>query len=289
MTKLKFPLIAIISLNILVLTSCGGKDELTEVQIPERQSFATQNSNFPDPATIKTKQGPYEMAHLGYGFNDFSEILKPESVYIHFDKYHLSYANKLNSAVHSTPFERDSIPSLVSRIDNNSAKIKNLAGGYYNHNLYWKSLSPLEQTKPTESLNIAINESFGSMAELKKEFINKGNSLIGAGWLFIVNNNGVIQVIVTTNNDSPSMPEVNGGYPLIAIDLWEHAYYSTYEDDVKAYLEACFEHLNWTYASKRFVPKVTTVEAMTPTTTATPRSTKPVTTPTVPKQEQEVQ
>ncbi|MDM1354223.1 superoxide dismutase [Myroides marinus] len=271
MTKLKLPLIAIISLNFLILTSCGTKDELNEVQIPERESFATQNSNFPDPATIKTKQGPYEMAHLGYGFNDYAEILKPESVYLHLEKYHLSYANKLNTTVHGTPFERDSIPALVSRIDNNSPKIKNFAGGYYNHNLYWKSLSPLEQTKPTESLTIAINESFGSMAELKKEFISKGNSLVGAGWLWIVNNNGVIQVMVTANNDTPSMPEVNGGYPLIAIDLWEHAYYSTYEDDVTAYLEACFKFLNWGFASKRFIPKVQTTEVVNTATPSTPK------------------
>lgn len=293
MTKLKFPLIALISLNILLLASCGGKDELTEVQIPERESFATQNSNFPDPATIKTKQGPYEMGHLGYGFNDYAEILKPESVYIHYDKYHLSYANKLNSAVHGTPFERDSIPNLIARIDNNSPKIKNLAGGYYNHNIYWKSLSPLEQTKPSESLSVAINESYGSMNELQKDFIAKGNNLVGAGWLWIVNVNGLIQVITTLNNDSPAMPEVNGGYPLIGIDLWEHAYYGTYDDDITAYLEACFKQLNWTYASKRFVPQVTTVETTVPTTATTttpvtPKNTKPLTTPVVPKPEQEV-
>lgn len=255
MTKLKLPFIVLITLNLMTIVSCNTKTDLTEVQIPERESFATQNSNFPDPATIKTKQGPYDMTGLGYGFNDFAEILKPESVYIHYDKYHLNYANKLNTAVHGTPFERDSIPNLVARIDNNSPKIKNLAGAYYNHNIYWKSLSPLEQTKLSESLNSAINESFGSIMELQKEFIAKGNSLVGAGWLWIINANGVIQVITTNNNDNPTMPEINGGYPLIGIDLWEHAYYGTYEEDITAYLEACFKHLNWTYASKRFVPK----------------------------------
>lgn len=287
MTKLKFPLLAIISLNLLILSSCGGKDELSEVQIPERESFATQNSNFPDPNTIKTKQGPYEMVGLGYGFNDFAEILKPESVYIHYDKYHLNYTNKLNTAVHGTPFERDSIPTLVSRIDNNSPKVKNLAGAYYNHNIYWKSLSPLEQTKPSESLNIAINESYSSLAELKKDFIAKGNGLVGAGWLWIVNANGIIQVITTANNDNPLMSEVNGGYPLIGIDLWEHAYYSTYDEDVTAYLEACFKNLNWNYASKRFVPKIqTTTDVITPSGPASPKpviaSPKPAITPTNP-------
>ncbi|MCC9041358.1 superoxide dismutase [Myroides sp. M-43] len=260
MAKLKFPLIAIISLNFLFLFSCGKKDELTEVQIPARESFATQNSNYPDPTSIKTKQGPYEMVSLGYTFSDFAEILKPDNIYTHYEKHHLNYANKLNTAVHGTPFERDSIQNLVARIDNNSPKIKNLAGAYYNHNLYWKSLSPLEQTKPSESLNSAINEAFGSIANLQKEFIAKGNTIIGSGWLWIVNANGVIQVVTTPNNDSPTMPEVNGGYPLIAIDLWEHAYYQTYEEDITAYLENCFKHLNWAFASKRFIPKAQTVD-----------------------------
>ncbi|MDM1396464.1 superoxide dismutase [Myroides odoratimimus] len=263
MKKLKVTLIIIIALNSLLLTSCNNKEELTEVQIPERESFITKSSNFPDPNTIKTKQGPFEMQGIGYSFSDYVDILKPESVYIHYDKYHLSYTNKLNTSVHGTQFERDSISGLVSKIDNNYPKLKNLSGAYYNHNIYWRSISPLEEKAPNESLKNAITESFGSMAEFKKEFIAQGNALIGSGWLWLVQVNGTLQVVTTVNNESPMMPEVAKGSPLLGIDLWEHAYYPTYEEDITAYLEMCFKHLNWDYANKLYRPKVITVNPVT--------------------------
>ena len=261
MIKLKRNIAILFCSIFLLFTSCGHKNELVEVEIPEREAFNIQKSDFPDPATIKTKQGPFEMRGLPYNFNDFHVIAKAESAFIHFDKVHLDYANRLNTAVHGTPFEKDEITTLITRIDNRYANLKNFSGAYYNHNIFWQSINPKIESKPNEVLDKLIVESFGSMNELKSELINKGNALVGSGWLWlIILPNGKLSVVTTINNESPNMPELQLGKPLLGIDLWEHAYFETYKNDKKAYIETCFTYLNWEKVNKEFIVDVESTE-----------------------------
>lgn len=257
MTRLKRNIVILLCSNFMLFASCGNRNDLTEVEIPERETFITQKSEYPDPATIKTKQGPFEMLGLQYNFDELESIFKPETAFSHYNKVHLDYANKLNTAVHGTGFEKDEIGILVSRIDSRSANLKNLAGAYYNHNILWRSISPAGETKPNETLNKLIIESFGSLADLKKELISKGSSLIGSGWLWVtILPSGKLAVVTTTNNDNPSMPELHLGKPLFCIDLWEHAYYDTYQNDKTSYIETSFKYFNWNYANAQFTVEV---------------------------------
>lgn len=257
MTWLKRNIVILICCNFMLFSSCGNRNDLTEVGIPERETFITKKSDFPDPATIKTKQGPFEMLGLQYTFDELEPLFKPETAFSHYDKVHLDYANKLNSAVHGTAFEKDEINTLVTRIDTKSANLKNLAGGYNNHNILWRSISPVGQSKPNDALSKLITESFGSLLALQKELITKGNSLVGSGWLWItILPNGKLTVVTTSNNDNPSMPELQMGKPLFCIDLWEHAYYDTYQNDKTSYIETSFKYFNWNYANTQFTVEV---------------------------------
>ncbi len=257
MTRLKRNIVILFCCNFMLLASCGNRNDLTEVEIPERETFITQKSEFPAPATIKTKQGPFEMLGLQYNFDELASVFKPETAFLHYSKVHLDYANKLNTAVHGTAFEKDEISTLVTKVDNRSINLKNLAGAYYNHNILWRSISPVEQSKPNETLSKLIAESFGSLAELKKELIAKGNSLIGSGWLWVtILPSGKLSVVTTTNNDNPSMPELQMGKPLFCIDLWEHAYFDTYQNDKASYIETSFKYFNWNYANSQFTVEV---------------------------------
>lgn len=236
------------------LQSCRQNQELIEVQIPERSSFITKQSNYPDPAQVKTKQGPLEMTGLPYKYDELVDVVKPEALMMHYAKIHLNYANDLNSQIHNTPLEKDTITTIVRKLDGAVSQLQDKVGGYYNHLIYWHSLSKNVDSKPTDALNHAIVSSFGSMTELKKQLKSSARQLAGPGWIWLINTNGTLSVITTINNELPNTTKAINGDVLLAIDMWEHAYIQTHQDDVNAYLDSCINHLNWEYASKNFKP-----------------------------------
>lgn len=237
----------------LSLQSCRKNQELIEVQIPERSTFETKKSKYTDPAAIKTKQGPFEMLGLPYKYDEIGDIATPEQMQLHYAQIHLSYANGLNSQIHNSGLEKDSITLVVKKLEGKTVALQDKAGGYYNHNVYWNTLSKTTDSKPTDALNAAIVNSFGSIAELKKQLLTAGKYHIGSGWLWLVNNDGTLSIGTTNNNEVPALNPILKGEVLFAIDLWEHAYIQKFQTDKEAYLNSCIEHLNWEYANKNFI------------------------------------
>lgn len=234
--------------------NCDTKETSTEIEIPERESFVAKKSEFTDPANIKTNQGPFDMPGLSYDFEEF-RIVDPKTAFIHYQNYHLSYANALNTAIHNTIFEKDSLVDILKKVKQDNPEIKNYSGAYYNHNIYWLSIDPIHQTTPKDEILKAINDSFGSVDQFNILFKQTALTHVGSGWIWLIKRpNDTLEILWTPNNENP-LSTASGVKILLGIDLWEHAYMSTYPNDSKAYLENCLKHLNWQYANLQYIKK----------------------------------
>ena len=175
-------------------------------------------------------------------------------VQIHYSKHHLGYANKLNKEVDTTNLATKSIEEILKGLDTNNKTLRNNAGGYYNHNLFFEILGPKTGGTPTGALAEAINAELGSFDDLQNQLIDAGNSQFGSGWVWlVVKSDGKLAVTSTANQDNPLMPNAEvRGTPILAIDVWEHAYYLHYQNRRPDYITAFFNLINWAEVSRRF-------------------------------------
>lgn len=237
----------------LSLMACNKKTELFEVEIPERGTFEnTSDIEFPNPAIVKTTQGPFEMEGLPYLYDQLIPFLSPDNVEIHYSKHHLGYANNLNKNILATQKEDHTLEELLRNLDPEDTKLRNNLGGFYNHNIYWKSITPKTNTIPSDALLSKISQDFGSMENFKSLFSKKAESVFGSGWVWLVKKNGKLDIVSTANQDTPLMPFMYQGYPLLALDLWEHAYYPSYQNDRNSYIKEFILHIDWDYVSDQF-------------------------------------
>lgn len=228
--------------------SCRNNNDLVEVEIPKREEFiAAKKSEF-DQKKVKTKQGPFEMTALPFTYEDIADVFSPETMALHYEDLHLSYANSLNTALHNTSFVNDSLVAILTKVGQQEDKINYYAGAFYNHNFFWQSLAKSTDTSPNTNLVAMINQSFGSYTNMKAEMIKQAIEYKGVGWLWLVKNrNNQLQLIITNENQNPITLRL--GTPLLVIDLWEHAYINTYKGDKENYLKAVLPHLNWDFAA----------------------------------------
>nr|WP_315399732.1 superoxide dismutase [uncultured Sphingobacterium sp.] len=187
-----------------------------------------------------------------------SDALEPHidkaTMEIHHDRHHQAYVDNLNKAIAGTEAENLSLEDIVKNISKYPAAVRNNGGGHYNHKLFWTVLGPKAGGEPTGELATAINETFGSFAELKTQLQNAGATRFGSGWSWlIVNAEGKLQVTSTPNQDNPLMDvaEVKGT-PILGIDVWEHAYYLKFQNKRPAYLEEIFNVINWDAVAKNY-------------------------------------
>jgi Fe-Mn family superoxide dismutase len=133
------------------------------------------------------------------------------------------------------------IQSLPDSVKNT---IRNHGGGYYNHSFFWTLLKT--NTKPSAAVELAIQNSFGSMEQFKKDFEKAGSGLFGSGWVWVINQMGTLKIVTTANQDNPLMDIAeHKGKPVLALDVWEHAYYLKYQNKRADYLTAFWNVLNW--------------------------------------------
>ena len=240
--------------NVLLLTaitsffiiSCKDKEEMTEVQIPD----ATETTSVPvdgDPKSVVANQGAFQMKGLNYGYNDLEPYMDPQTVETHYSKHHLGYCNKLNDAVKGTPLETMSIEEILKGLDLKNSTLRNNAGGYYNHNIFWEIIGPKAGGRATGKVAELINRDFGSFDEFKTQFTEKAKGLFGSGWVWLVyQNDGTLKITTSVNQDNPLMPNAEvKGYPLMNIDVWEHAYYLKYKNERPKYIENFWQLVDW--------------------------------------------
>ncbi len=189
----------------------------------------------------------FELPALHYATDALEPHIDKTTMEIHHDKHHQAYVTNLNKALEGKPEASSKIEDVVKNISKFPAAVRNNGGGHYNHSLFWNILGPNKGGEPTGDLAKAINETFGSFAELKTKLQEAGATRFGSGWAWLsVSADKKLQVSSTPNQDNPLMDiaEVKGT-PILGIDVWEHAYYLKYQNKRPDYLAAIWNVINW--------------------------------------------
>ena len=186
----------------------------------------------------------FELPKLPYDYNALEPHIDAKTMEIHHSKHHNGYTNNLNNAISNSDFADKSIEQICSSSGLTDA-IRNNGGGYYNHCLFWRIMSPDGGGSPSGKIGEAINETFGSFENFKNEFSKAAASRFGSGWAWLCDCNGELKICTTANQDNPLMDGQCGGTPLMCLDVWEHAYYLNYQNRRPSYIEAFFNVINW--------------------------------------------
>ncbi|KAB2638974.1 MAG: superoxide dismutase, partial [Verrucomicrobia bacterium] len=201
---------------------------------------------------------------LGYAFDALEPHIDKLTMEIHHDKHHAAYIANLNAALATAPeLAQQPLDKLLATLpavpdEALRTKLRNHGGGHWNHEFFWKSLAPAAQSgKPSAALATAMDEAFGSLEAFKKSFGEAATKRFGSGWTWlIIAPDGKLKIISTPNQDNPLMQGVVAaadlGTPLLALDVWEHAYYLHYQNRRPEYIAAWWNLVNWPAASARF-------------------------------------
>lgn len=195
----------------------------------------------------------FELPTLPYAYDALEPHIDARTMEIHHSKHHAGYTNNLNNAIAGTDLEGKSIEEiLVAGFDN--AAVRNNGGGFYNHDLFWKVMSPNGGGQPTGALADAINTAYGSFDGFKDAFSKAAATRFGSGWAWLcVKDGGAVEVCSSANQDNPLMPGIGcTGTPILGLDVWEHAYYLNYQNRRPDYIAAFFNVINWDEVSKRY-------------------------------------
>lgn len=191
---------------------------------------------------------------LPYPSDSLEPNIDKQTMEIHHGKHHNAYVTNLNNAIAGTDMENKSIEELLASVSKAPIAVRNNGGGHYNHTLFWNTISGTGGGQPTGTLVEAIDQKFGSFDAFKEEFTKAATTRFGSGWAWlIVSPEGELAITSSPNQDNPLMDiaEVKG-FPVIGLDVWEHAYYLNYQNRRPDYIAAYFNVVDWNAAEKRY-------------------------------------
>ncbi|MGV6845953.1 MAG: superoxide dismutase [Lutibacter sp.] len=196
----------------------------------------------------------FELPKLPYAFDALEPYIDAKTMEVHSTKHHVGYTNNLNKAIAGTEFDNQSIEQIFENLDLNNTALRNNGGGYYNHHLFWNVMNPEGKGYLSGELKDAIINEFGSVDNFKDAFAKAAATRFGSGWAWLcVHKGGKLEICSTPNQDNPLMPGVAcGGFPILGLDVWEHAYYLKYQNRRPEYIEAFFHVINWNYVEKLY-------------------------------------
>ncbi|WP_442786160.1 superoxide dismutase [Leptolyngbya sp. GGD] len=198
---------------------------------------------------------PAQLPPLPYDAGALSKAIDAETMRIHHDRHHQTYVDNLNTALKDQPnLQNLSIEAMLRDLnavpENIRNTIRNNAGGHLNHTIFWQIMSPDGGGQPTGAIAQAINQTFGNFESFRKQFNEAGGDRFGSGWVWLVRNaQGQLQIVSTANQDNPMM---EGNYPIMGNDVWEHAYYLRYQNRRADYLNNWWNVVNWNEINRRF-------------------------------------
>jgi Fe-Mn family superoxide dismutase len=199
----------------------------------------------------------FELPKLDYDYKALEPYIDAQTMEIHHTKHHGGYTAKLNDSIKGSELEGKSLEDIFKKISQYSAVIRNNGGGFYNHSLFWKILSPEGGGKPQGDLLNVINKSFGSFENFRDEFSNVAAGIFGSGWAWLIKTDGGLKVTSTPNQDNPLMDLAPvKGTPVLGLDVWEHAYYLKYQNRRPEYISAFWNIVSWEEVAKRFSRQV---------------------------------
>jgi len=197
----------------------------------------------------------YELPALPYDYTALEPTIDEQTMHLHHDKHHAAYVNNLNAAIEKHPelgskSAEELIKDLASIPEDIRKAVRNNGGGHVNHTFFWTIMTPGGSKEPTGALAEAITSTFGSFDDFKKKFQAAGVGQFGSGWAWLVKNaSGALEIVSTANQDNPIS---EGSYPILGNDVWEHAYYITYQNRRPDYLAAWWSVVNWDIVGERY-------------------------------------
>jgi Fe-Mn family superoxide dismutase len=195
----------------------------------------------------------FELPKLAYDYAALEPNIDARTMEIHYTKHHGAYTTNLNNALAGNEWENKKIEEILAGISKLPIAVRNNGGGYYNHNMFWKIMSPVGGGQPAGDLAQAINKFFGSFDKFKEAFTSAAMTRFGSGWAWLIHSGHELKILSTPNQDNPLMDvaEVNGT-PILGIDVWEHAYYLQYQNRRNEYVAAFWNVINWEEVNRRF-------------------------------------
>lgn len=196
----------------------------------------------------------FELPQLPYAYDALEPHIDKQTMEIHHTKHHQAYTTNLNNAIQGTELENKSIEEILQHISTAPVAVRNNGGGFYNHNLFWEILRANGGGEPTGAVGEAITSSFGSYEKFKDEFTKAATTRFGSGWAWLCKmDGGALQICSTPNQDNPLMDVSEcKGFPILGLDVWEHAYYLKYQNRRPEYIASFFNIINWEEVNRRF-------------------------------------
>ncbi len=204
---------------------------------------------------IFKQDSPYEfkLPELPYAYDALEPYIDTETMKIHHTRHHAGYTARFNAALKEAGITGKNAREILSEASLYPDAVKNNGGGFFNHKLFWRVLSPDGGGEPDRELLSAINGVFGSFENFKNEFSLAAKTLFGSGWAWLVLSEGKLKITTTQNQDSPVMDTAEvRGTPLLMIDVWEHAYYLKYQNRRAEYVDAFWNIVNWEFITKKY-------------------------------------
>jgi superoxide dismutase, Fe-Mn family len=205
-------------------------------------------------AHTPSASGDFKLPPLPYDYKALEPHIDAQTMRIHHDRHHATYVKNLNAAIAKYPkLKGQTAEQLIQKLDSLPQDIRmtirHNGGGHVNHSMFWEIMSPKGGGQPTGEIASVIKKNFGSFANFQQQFNQAGEKQFGSGWAWLVRTpDGKFQVTSTANQDSPLM---EGNYPIMGNDVWEHAYYLKYRNRRAEYLKAWWNVVNWQEINQR--------------------------------------
>ncbi|UWX62193.1 superoxide dismutase [Chryseobacterium oranimense] len=197
----------------------------------------------------------FTLPQLPYAYDALEPFIDQETMTIHHQRHHQAYVDNLNAALNASDETSEDLDSILQRISEYSPAVRNNGGGHFNHSLFWETLSPQPKLNPEGKLAEAISSTFGDLEVFKAEMKKAGLGQFGSGWVWLlVKFSGSLAIASTPNQDNPMMDiqSVNRGFPILGIDVWEHAYYLAYQNKRADYLDSFWSVLDWSIIERKY-------------------------------------
>jgi Fe-Mn family superoxide dismutase len=199
-------------------------------------------------------QSKFTFPELPYSYDALESFIDKNTMEIHYSRHHRAYFNNFVKAADELKLEEMAIEEIFNQVSNYPTTVRNNGGGYYNHNLFWEIMSPNGGGEPSEKLMKAIEKSFGSFDDFKKQFQAAATGQFGSGWAWLsVDKDGELFVSNTPNQDNPLMDIAEKrGTPILGLDVWEHAYYLHYQNKRGDYAGNFWEVVSWEVVEQKY-------------------------------------
>jgi len=223
------------------------KEKISKIEL-------TLNEESPKSHEIISEIKKISIEKLPYGYNSFGSFIDGETMKVHYNKHYKGYVEKLNAELEKVSGPDIDLEEIIKKISKFNSKVKNNGGGAFNHALFWKMLSPKKQ-KVLDPILSKINKQFGSFEKFKEKFEEEAKNRFGSGWVWLIlTKSNTLKIVTTSNQDNPLMnTEKTQGYPLLGLDLWEHAYYLKYQNKRDEYINNFWKVVNWGFVNDIFI------------------------------------